>query len=95
MPKRDGPIFIITQRFPTAYEVAHVAKPHVPMGYYQVSALKRRQDENSEPVVPLRKRSRPKTLDPNPNPSTTLRRSKRPKPVVLLTGLYIGTREEV
>ncbi|GFU20976.1 integrase catalytic domain-containing protein, partial [Nephila pilipes] len=73
IPKRDGPIFIITQRSLTAYEVAHAAKPHVPKGYYRVSALKRRLDENSELLIPLRKRSKPKTLDPNPNPSTALK----------------------
>lgn len=76
MPKRDGPYVITTQRSPTTYEVAHVDKPEVPMGRYHVSALTKCLDDNVVPVAPLRRRGRPRNLDPSHNLSN-LRRSKR------------------
>ena len=62
-PRRDGPYVIITQCSPTSYEVANVNSPEVPLGTYHTSAL-RPYIENprarTEPILPLRKRGRPK-----------------------------------
>ncbi|XP_071044455.1 uncharacterized protein [Parasteatoda tepidariorum] len=92
MPKREGPYIILTQRSPTSYEVAHVDKPNEPLGQYHVSALKKCSDENAVPVAPLRKRGRPKTLEPDPKTLMTLRRNKRPKSAGPSTRRLIGTR---
>lgn len=78
MPKRDGPYVIVTTRSPTTFEIANPNDPGKILGKYHISALKPYQERDNHlqqtserltPVVPLRKRGRPKrlpTIEPEP-----------------------------
>lgn len=72
MPKREGPYLILTLRSPTTYEIADPANPDQVLGTYHVSALKDYHEpevqRDTGPVVPLRKRGRPKKLRPGSEP---------------------------
>ncbi|XP_075155461.1 uncharacterized protein LOC142228823 [Haematobia irritans] len=63
-PKRDGP-YVITRKIGSCmYEVASLENPNTPLGTYHTSALTSYRGSNSSdapaPVIPMRKRGRPK-----------------------------------
>ncbi|GFY09334.1 gag-Pol polyprotein [Trichonephila clavipes] len=62
MPRRDGPYIVLYQRSPTTFVVASCDKPDEPLGVYHTSALTPflNGTETQSPVVPLRKRGRPR-----------------------------------
>lgn len=62
-PRRDGPYLILKQHGPTSYEVASMEAPDVSLGTYHTSALTPYHGHLTPPpapVIPLRKRGRPK-----------------------------------
>ena len=60
-PRRDGPYVILQRHGATSYEVAAIDKPNAPLGIYHTSAITPYFGKtNPTPVVPLRKRGRPK-----------------------------------
>ncbi|GFT17144.1 40S ribosomal protein SA [Trichonephila clavipes] len=77
MPKRDGPYIIVTQRSPTTYEVANPNNPHEILGPYHSSALRSCIDKEATPVMPLRKRGRPRKDNSAGSSSRTIRRNQR------------------
>ncbi|GFW50461.1 protein NYNRIN [Trichonephila clavipes] len=62
MPRRDGPYIVLSQRSPTTFVVASCDKPNEPLGVYHTSALTPflNGTETQSPVVPLKKRGRPR-----------------------------------
>ncbi|GFY07448.1 uncharacterized protein TNCV_5086331 [Trichonephila clavipes] len=73
MPKREGPLIILTLRSPVTYEIVDPANPNQALGTYHVFALKDYQEpetnRNTGFVAPLRKRGRPnKKLSPGSEP---------------------------
>ncbi|GFV01577.1 tyrosine-protein kinase transmembrane receptor Ror2 [Trichonephila clavipes] len=58
--KRDEPYIIGTQRSQTTYEVANPNNPHEVLGPYHSSVLRSCIDKKATPVMPLRKRERPR-----------------------------------
>ncbi|GFW00701.1 transposon Tf2-8 polyprotein [Trichonephila clavipes] len=62
MPRRDGPYIVLSQRSPTTFVVASCNKPDEPLGVYHTSALTPflNGTETQSPVVPLKKRGRPR-----------------------------------
>ncbi|GFW05611.1 retrovirus-related Pol polyprotein from transposon 412 [Trichonephila clavipes] len=62
MPRRDGPYIVLSQRSPTTFVVASCDKPDEPLGVYHTSALTPflNGTEIQSPVVPLKKRGRPR-----------------------------------
>ncbi|GFT41778.1 retrovirus-related Pol polyprotein from transposon 412 [Trichonephila clavipes] len=61
MPRRDGPYIVLSQRSPLPV-VASCDKPDEPLGVYHTSALTPflNGTETQSPVVPLKKRGRPR-----------------------------------
>ena len=60
-PKRDGPYIILQRHGIASYEVAAIDKPYTPLGIYHTSAITPYFGRiPSTPVIPLRKRGRPK-----------------------------------
>lgn len=62
-PRRDGPYVILKKISPTTYQIAEVGKTDTPLGTYHVSAIRRfvgNDDPDPQPVVPIRKRGRPR-----------------------------------
>ncbi|GBP68447.1 hypothetical protein EVAR_56709_1 [Eumeta japonica] len=68
VPKRDGPYLIHKKVSPTTYLLAYPETPDKPIGKYHISDLKRyhaREDACSnvpEPVIPKRRRGRPRKI---------------------------------
>ncbi|GFX50553.1 retrovirus-related Pol polyprotein from transposon 412 [Trichonephila clavipes] len=62
MPRRDGPYIVLSQRSPTTFVVASCDKRDEPLGVYHTSALTPflNGTETQSPVVPLKKRGRPR-----------------------------------
>ncbi|GFV28931.1 transposon Tf2-11 polyprotein [Trichonephila clavipes] len=62
MPRKDGPYIVLSQRYPTTFVVASCDKPDEPLGVYHSSALTPflNGTETQSPVVPLKKRGRPR-----------------------------------
>ncbi|GFU15265.1 retrovirus-related Pol polyprotein from transposon 412 [Trichonephila clavipes] len=77
MPKRDGPYIIVTQRSPTTYKVANPNNPHEVLGPYHSSALRPCIDKEATPVMPLRKRGRPRKDNSAGSSSRTIPRNQR------------------
>ncbi|GFW83847.1 retrovirus-related Pol polyprotein from transposon 17.6 [Trichonephila clavipes] len=77
MPKRDGPYIIVTQRSPTTYEVANPNNPHEVLGPYHSSSLRPCIDKEATPVMPLRKRGRPRKDNSAGSSSRTIPRNQR------------------
>ncbi|GFV55618.1 hypothetical protein TNCV_1821051 [Trichonephila clavipes] len=77
MPKRDGPYIIVTQCSPTTYEVANPNNPHEFLGPYHSSALRPCIDKEATPVMPLRKRGRPRKDKSAGSSSRTKPRNQR------------------
>ncbi|GFU12016.1 uncharacterized protein NPIL_370501, partial [Nephila pilipes] len=56
LPRRDGPYVIMSRRSPTTYE-----NLTTPLGVYHTSALKAfEQGRSNAPILPLRKKGRPR-----------------------------------
>ncbi|GFV20627.1 integrase catalytic domain-containing protein [Trichonephila clavipes] len=70
MSKRDGPYIIVIQRSPTTYEVAN-------LGPYHSSALRPCIDKYATPVIPLKKRGRPREDNSAGSSSRTIPRNQR------------------
>ncbi|GFY12141.1 integrase catalytic domain-containing protein [Trichonephila clavipes] len=77
MPKRDGPYIIVTQRSPTTYEVVNPNNPHEVLGPYHSSALRPCIHKKATPVLPLRKRGRPRKDNSAGSSSRTIPRNQR------------------
>ncbi|GFV04870.1 retrovirus-related Pol polyprotein from transposon opus [Trichonephila clavipes] len=77
MPKRDGPYIIVTQRSPTTYEVTNPNNPHEVLGPYHSSALRPCIDKEATPVMPLRKRGRPRKENSAGSSSRTIPGNQR------------------
>ncbi|GFW18870.1 uncharacterized protein TNCV_5133231 [Trichonephila clavipes] len=77
MPKRDGPYIIVTQRSPTTYEVANPNNPQEVLGPYHSSALRPCIDKEATPVMPLRKRGRPRKDNSAGSSSRAIPRNQR------------------
>lgn len=63
IPKKDGPYVIVKRVSPTAYFLANIDSPESLLGKYHVSDLTRFHNRDStppRPVVPKRKRGRPR-----------------------------------
>jgi hypothetical protein len=72
-PRRDGPYLILFAKGPCSYEVASLEAPGIPFGVYHTYALTPAQEEDqSTPVIPIRRRGRPRKVPPT---TTTLRTS--------------------
>ncbi|GFW68695.1 integrase catalytic domain-containing protein [Trichonephila clavipes] len=77
MPKRDGPYIIVTHRSPTTYEVANPNNPHEVLGPYHSSALRLCIEKEATPVMPLRKKGRPRKENSAGSSSRTIPRNQR------------------
>ncbi|GFV37224.1 uncharacterized protein TNCV_1056281 [Trichonephila clavipes] len=77
MPKRDEPFIIVTQCSPTTYEVANLNNPHQVLGPYHSSGLRPCMDKEATPVMPLRKRGRPRKDNSAGSSSRTVPRNQR------------------
>ncbi|GFT39939.1 retrovirus-related Pol polyprotein from transposon 297 [Trichonephila clavipes] len=77
MPKKDGLYIIVTQRSPTTYEVANPNNPHEVLGPYLSSALRPCIHKEATPVMPLRKRGRPRKDNSAGSSSRTIPRNQR------------------
>ena len=79
MPKKDGPYLIISQKSPTTFVIASCEKPNEPLGVYHASALTLFQNisQSQSPVVPLKRRGRPRkqTLVPEESPKKNIKKS--------------------
>lgn len=67
-PRRDGPYKVISKESPTSYTIAEIENPDLPLGKYHVSDLtlmEGSRDTPSDPVVPLRRRGRPRKQTQN------------------------------
>lgn len=65
-PKRDGPYTIIRRVSPVSYEIASSDQLDEPLGVYHCSALRMYHGgQSGSPIVPIRKRGRPRK---NPEP---------------------------
>jgi hypothetical protein len=72
-PRRDGPYLILSVKGPCSYEAASLEAPDIPLGVYHTSVLTPAQEEDqSTPVIPIRRRGRPRKVPPT---TTTLRTS--------------------
>ncbi|GBM83175.1 hypothetical protein AVEN_43671-1 [Araneus ventricosus] len=61
LPQRDRPYVILSKRSPTTYEIVSLENPRTPIRVYHTSAFKELgQDRSIAPILPLRKRSRPR-----------------------------------
>ncbi|GBM29603.1 hypothetical protein AVEN_130082-1 [Araneus ventricosus] len=61
LPRKDEPYVILSKRSPTTYEIESLDNARTPIGVYHTSALKEfGQDRSSAPILPLRKRGRPR-----------------------------------
>lgn len=79
-PKRDGPYVVLRKVSKTTYEVADLQNRKVPLGVYHTSNLKAYTGaDDVEPVVPIRKRGRPRKIPTTPvaGSSTTQSRNQR------------------
>lgn len=66
VPKRDGPYLVTKKVSPTTYLVSGLNSPEEVLGKYHVSQLVRFKDTDDvapSPVVPIRKRGRPRRQD--------------------------------
>lgn len=77
-PRRDGPYIIKDTHGPSSFQIADPVNPNQSAGLYHSSALRPYQGSASaalpEPVLPLRRRGRPRKVKPTPpavNPTTT------------------------
>ncbi|GFW76768.1 uncharacterized protein TNCV_4944851 [Trichonephila clavipes] len=77
MPKRDGPYIIVTHRSPTTYEVANPNNSHEVLGPYHSSVLRPCIDKEVTPVMPLRKKGRPRKDNSAGSSSRTIPRKQR------------------
>ncbi|GFX70197.1 retrovirus-related Pol polyprotein from transposon 412 [Trichonephila clavipes] len=77
MPHRDGPYVILTQRSPSSYKIASLDNPGEPLGVYHTSALTPCNNDNVNPLIPLRKRGRPPKVPQTPGSSSRRRRNQR------------------
>jgi hypothetical protein len=72
-PRRDGPYLILSAKGSCSYEAASLEAPDIPLGVYHTSVLTPAQEEDqSTPVIPIRRRGRPRKVPPT---TTTLRTS--------------------
>lgn len=65
VPKRDGPYIILCKHGPASYKIADPKQPDVPMAIYHTSALTQYKGTHNKqilPIVPLRRRGRPKII---------------------------------
>ncbi|KAJ8977142.1 hypothetical protein NQ317_016808 [Molorchus minor] len=61
VPKRDGPYKVLKEVTPSTYEIATLDKPTEPIGKYHVSEMHPFiGEENVVPMIPKRRRGRPK-----------------------------------
>ncbi|KAJ8723813.1 hypothetical protein PYW07_007793 [Mythimna separata] len=81
-PRRDGPYVIKNIHGPSSFQIADPATPHQSAGLYHSSALRPYQgattDAPPEPVLPLRRRGRPRKN--KPTPSATIKSRPRGRP---------------
>ncbi|GFX70723.1 transposon Tf2-9 polyprotein [Trichonephila clavipes] len=75
MSERDEPYIIVTQRSPTTYEVANPNNPREVLGPYHSSALRPCIYKEATPVMPLRKRGRPRKDNSAGSSSRTIPRN--------------------
>ncbi|GFY49005.1 uncharacterized protein TNIN_437201 [Trichonephila inaurata madagascariensis] len=68
MSRRDSPYVILSQPSPTAFEVASLEDPDVPIRVYHTSSVRPHQDLLSKPLTPFRKRGRPRKTLPGSSP---------------------------
>lgn len=81
-PRRDGPYIIKTKIGSSIYEISSVNEPDKPIGKYHTSAITRfemRGNKNPEPIIPIRRRGRPKKNQPVPVPGTLTGRQRVPE----------------
>ncbi|GFU14203.1 putative transposable element [Trichonephila clavipes] len=71
-----GPCFIVTQRSPTTYKVANPSNPHEVLETYHSYAIRSCIDKEATPVMPLRKRGRPRKYNSAGSSSRTIPRNK-------------------
>ncbi|GFT81023.1 integrase catalytic domain-containing protein [Trichonephila clavipes] len=90
MPKRDGPYIIVTQRSPTIYDVANPNNPHKVLGCYHSSALRPCVHKEATPVMPLRKRGRPRKDNSAGSSSRTIPRNQRGNVTNVLRNLVVN-----
>ena len=60
MSKHDSPYLVHMQKSPTSYAIASLDNPSEAIAKYHTSALTPFKDIDTSPVVPLRKRGRPR-----------------------------------
>ncbi|KAJ3645713.1 hypothetical protein Zmor_023352 [Zophobas morio] len=78
-PKRDGPYIVLNAKGPCSFEIAAPDHPSLPLGVYHVSDLRlvTTQDEDPQPILPIRRRGRPRKQPPrHQNPAGTSRGSE-------------------
>ncbi|GFX78904.1 integrase catalytic domain-containing protein [Trichonephila clavipes] len=75
MPRRDGSYVILTQRSPSSYEIASLDNPGVPLGVYHTSILTPCNNDKVKPLIPLRKRGRPRKVPQTPGSLSGRRRN--------------------
>lgn len=66
-PRRDGPYVIIKKHGSSIYEVANMDSPEKSIGRYHTSAMvkfENRENEIPAPIIPIRRRGRPKKIAP-------------------------------
>ncbi|GFV76638.1 uncharacterized protein TNCV_4728581 [Trichonephila clavipes] len=77
MSRRNGSYVILTQRSPSSYEIAILDNPEEPLGVYHTSALTPRNNDKVKPLIPVRKRGRPRKIPQTPGSSSGRCRNQR------------------
>ncbi|GBN69154.1 hypothetical protein AVEN_240876-1, partial [Araneus ventricosus] len=79
-PKREGPYLVVTNRSPTTYDLSDPSTPDQVLGTYHTSMLKPYElppEKNTSPVVPIKRRGRPRKYFPKADSSSGRLQSPR------------------
>ncbi|GBM95588.1 Transposon Tf2-9 polyprotein, partial [Araneus ventricosus] len=79
-PKREGPCLVVTNRSPTTYDLSDPSTPDQVLGTYHTNMLKPYElppEKNTSPVVPIKRRGRPRKYFPKADSSSGRLQSPR------------------
>ncbi|GBM86212.1 hypothetical protein AVEN_239242-1 [Araneus ventricosus] len=79
-PKREGPYLVVTNRSPTTYDLSDPSTPDQVLGTYHTHMLKPYElppEKNTSPVVPIKRRGRPRKYFPKADSSSGRLQSPR------------------
>ncbi|GBN09022.1 Transposon Tf2-6 polyprotein [Araneus ventricosus] len=79
-PKREDPYLVVTNRSPTTYDLSDPSTPDQVLGTYHTNMLKPYElppEKNTSPVVPIKRRGRPRKYFPKADSSSGRLQSPR------------------